>query len=93
MAQPSQNNQDYYPSVVARLQTVNTQIEEYERILFRGDLELEVETALEGNVKHMKVERDANDPIIRTKLDVLYAKRDELEKELQADQSGESTES
>lgn len=80
-------NVQYYPSLVARLQTVNTQIEEFERMLFRGDLEMEVEEALEGNVKHMRVEREANDPIIRTKLDVLYNKRDELETELQASES------
>ena len=83
-------NKDYYPSVVARLQTVNTQIAEFETIVFRNDLELEIETALEGNVKHMTKEVEANMPILQTKLDTLYKIRDSLEKELSEEQGAES---
>ena len=77
---------NYYPSVVNRLQTVNTQIAEFEAIVFRNDLELEIETAMEGNVKHMTTEVNANFPILQTKLDTLYKIRDDLEKELVAEQ-------
>lgn len=75
-------NKDYYPPTVRQLQTVNTQIEEFETVVFRNDLEMRIAKETDTNYRQLKEEADINNSRVIPKLDTLYKVRDELQKEL-----------
>lgn len=78
----TKTNEDYYPPAVRRLQTVNTQIEEFETVIFRNDLEKRIAESVGMDVKRIAAETDFNNTTCKEKLDVLYEVKDELQKEL-----------
>jgi predicted transcriptional regulator len=75
-------NKDYYPDATTRLQTINEQMDEIQKIIFRNDLEARIAEETDDSAKKARAEADYNNGVLIKKLEVLYAVKKETEDEL-----------